>query len=267
LITVIVAGVVTVAVMMAATCAWSFRVRLAAVVDPAWGGTFAVAAVVCAITADVAGTGDAWRGWIVAVLVVLWGGRLAWHLLGRLKGTGEEDPRYAEMLKGSFDEVPASRVIVKVFGLQGVIIAIILAPVYTGVGVTTPDWGTAAVVVGAIVWAIGVIFESVGDAQLKAFKADPNRGKIMDRGLWGWTRHPNYFGDSCVWWGLWLVGGLASGWVAALCTVLAPVVMTLFLTQISGAKLLEKKMSQREGWDEYAARVPMFFPRPPRHAE
>jgi steroid 5-alpha reductase family enzyme len=90
------------------------------------------------------------------------------------------------------------------------------------------------------------------------------RPPVMDQGLWGWTRHPNYFGDACVWWGLWLAAAASTGWVAGLATVLCPVAMTLFLRNVTGAKLLEKKMSQREGWDEYAARVPMFFPRPPR---
>ena len=86
----------------------------------------------------------------------------------------------------------------------------------------------------------------------------------MDRGLWRWTRHPNYFGDACVWWGLWLAGGLASGWLPGLLTVVAPVAMTYFLVFATGARLLESEMMKRPGYPEYAARTSMFVPLPPR---
>ena len=114
-------------------------------------------------------------------------------------------------------------------------------------------------------WAVGLYFEVVGDAQLAAYKARPRdeRPPVMDQGLWGWTRHPNYFGDACLWWGLWLVGGLASGWLPGLLTIIAPIAMTYFIRNVTGARLLEKTMSSRPGWDEYAARVPLFFPKPP----
>ena len=121
---------------------------------------------------------------------------------------------------------------------------------------------------GVVVWGVGLYFETVGDRQLAAYKEKPKdqRPQVMGPGLWGLTRHPNYFGDATVWWGLWLVAGLASGWVVGLATVLCPVAMTFFIRNVTGAKLLEKTMSQRPGWDEYAARVPLFFPRPPRRA-
>jgi len=122
------------------------------------------------------------------------------------------------------------------------------------------------VVLGVAVWVVGVVFETVGDAQLASYQRDPDRGPIMDRGLWGWTRHPNYFGDACVWWGIWLAGGAASGWLPAVVTVLSPLAMTYFIRNVTGAKLLEETMSTRPGWDEYAARVPLFVPRPPRRA-
>ena len=115
---------------------------------------------------------------------------------------------------------------------------------------------------GVVVWLVGVAFEAVGDAQLAAFKRDPaNRGRVMDRGLWGWTRHPNYFGDAAVWWGVWLVS--AEAWPGVL-TVLSPVAMTYFLVFATGARLLEKSMMKRPGYPEYAARTSMFFPLPPK---
>jgi steroid 5-alpha reductase family enzyme len=117
-------------------------------------------------------------------------------------------------------------------------------------------------VLGAAVWLLGVVFEAVGDAQLARFKADArNKGTVMDRGLWGWTRHPNYFGDSAVWWGLYLVA--ASAWPGVL-TVLSPVVMTYFLVFATGARLLEKEMSKRPGYPEYQQRTSYFIPRPPK---
>jgi steroid 5-alpha reductase family enzyme len=107
-----------------------------------------------------------------------------------------------------------------------------------------------------------VFFEAVGDHQLHQFKADPtNRGTIMDRGLWAWTRHPNYFGDACVWWGLWLAS--IAGWISLL-TVLSPVLMTYFLVYATGARLLEKHMMDRSGFREYCSRTSFFIPKPPR---
>jgi steroid 5-alpha reductase family enzyme len=117
-------------------------------------------------------------------------------------------------------------------------------------------------VAGIVVWAVGVLFEAVGDHQLRVFKADPaNKGAIMDRGLWAWTRHPNYFGDASVWWGLWLISitGLLS-----LSTVLSPVAMSYFLVYATGARLTEKIMSNRPGFSEYCSRTSFFVPRPPR---
>jgi steroid 5-alpha reductase family enzyme len=117
--------------------------------------------------------------------------------------------------------------------------------------------------VGFAVWMIGLCFETIGDAQLARFKADPaNRGRVMDRGLWRYTRHPNYFGDFCIWWGLYIVALDASGtwW-----TVVGPLVMSTLLIRVSGAALLEKSLtSRREGYADYIRRTSGFFPRPPR---
>ena len=110
---------------------------------------------------------------------------------------------------------------------------------------TTSRW-TWLVWVGVAVWLVGFLFEVVGDAQLAAYKATPreSRPPILDTGLWGWTRHPNYFGDACVWWGLWLAGALATGWLPGLLTVVAPAAMTYFIRNVTGARLLERTMSQ-----------------------
>jgi steroid 5-alpha reductase family enzyme len=122
---------------------------------------------------------------------------------------------------------------------------------------------TLAAVPGMVLFAVGLAFESVGDAQLAAFKADPaSRGQVLDRGLWRYTRHPNYFGDFCVWWGLWLVAVTAGG---TLWTAIGPIVMSVLLIRVSGKGLLEKTIGRRRpGYDEYVRRTSGFFPLPPR---
>lgn len=239
--------------VLAVTAAVSRRLGRYSVVDVAWGLAFAA----IAITVDLAGHGTPWRRTLLVTLVIIWGVRLAWHIGSRQRGHGE-DPRYQALMAGQ----GFGTALWKVFGLQAVLAWVVSAPVIGGAG-TTVRW-TWVAVAGALVWAVGLAFEAIGDSQLAAYKADPHRGPIMDRGLWGWTRHPNYFGDACVWWGLWLVGGLASGWLVGLATVIGPILMTHLLRNVSGAALLEQTMSRRAGWAEYAERVPMFFPRPPR---
>ena len=248
-------ALLTVAVIMAATVLVSRAQGRVVVIDVTWGLMFLGVGLVAGLFGD----GTPWRRWVVLVLVALWSLRLAWHI-GRRLGTHGEDPRYAAMLEGHGFRFA----LVRVFLLQMVAAYVIAWPLIAGGG-TDADW-PVFVWIGVVVWAIGLFFEAVGDHQLSAYRAKPrdDRPPVLDTGLWAWTRHPNYFGDACVWWGLWLAGGLASGWLPALVTVVSPILMTLFVRNLTGAKLLERTMSQRPGWDEYAARVPMFFPRPPR---
>lgn len=242
-------------VVMVATAVVAARVGRVSVVDVAWGLALVGVAVACAIIAS------DWRGWLLVALVGVWGARLSSHIFSRSRGHGE-DPRYAEILGGPLPEVGMKVAVRKVFLVQGAAVWLVSLPLQAAAlsDVDLP-W---VVWLGVAVWAVGVFFETVGDAQLTAYKGDPDRGPVMDRGLWGWTRHPNYFGDSCVWWGIWLVGGLASGWLPGVLTVVAPVAMTVFLVWVTGAKLLERTMMQRPGYPEYAARTSMFVPLPPR---
>jgi steroid 5-alpha reductase family enzyme len=252
-------GAVT--LLMVATTLWARAVDRVAVVDIAWGLGFVLVALVAAL---VGGATDAdERRWLLLALVGIWGGRLAWHIRRRAVGHGE-DPRYATLLGGTPSQVGIGIAIRKVFVVQGVAMWFISLPVIMGGSQPTRWW--PVVVVGAVVWVVGLLFEGVGDAQLAAYKALPKDRKpqVMETGLWRYTRHPNYFGDACVAWGLWVVGGLASGWVPALVTVLAPVAMTYFLVFATGARLLERTMMQRPGYPEYAARTSMFFPLPPK---
>jgi steroid 5-alpha reductase family enzyme len=152
--------------------------------------------------------------------------------------------------------------LVTVFGLQGTLMWIVSLPVQIGQHDSTPKVGVIAFI-GIAVYLIGLFFEVVGDAQLARFKSDSsNAGKVMDQGLWKFTRHPNYFGDSCVWWGIAIVaaetGSGAWGFIGA-------AVMTFFLRRVSGVTLLEKSLKKRrEGYDAYIARTSPFFPRPPK---
>ena len=263
----LIVSLVVVALSMGAAAFRAHQLGKVAVVDVAWGLGFvavAVATAVFAFSADGPDGAD-WRRWLVVLLVATWGGRLAWHVRSRAIGAhgGQEDPRYAEMLGGTLAEVGMATAVKRVFAVQGGAQWLVALPVSVGAVLGTDHvW---AVVLGVVVWAVGFGFETVGDRQLAAYMARPRgeRPSVMDEGLWGWTRHPNYFGDAAMWWGLWLIAGLGAGWLPGLLTVVGPVVMTFFIRNVTGAKLLEKKMSRRDGWDEYAARVPMFFPKPP----
>lgn len=245
------------AVVMTVTALIARRLGRVNVVDVAWGLGLIVISAVCAVL------DGSWRPWLLVVLVTIWGARLSWHMFTRSRGQGE-DPRYAVMLGGSLAEAGIAVAVRKVFLIQGLAIWFVSSPVQAA-AVWDVRW-SPLVWVGSALWLLGLAFESVGDAQLASYKKDPDRGPVMDRGLWAWTRHPNYFGDACVWWGIWLVGGLASGWLVGLLTVLAPLAMTYFLVFATGARLLESTMMKRPGYPEYAARTSMFFPLPPRRA-
>ncbi len=248
------ASVVALAVVHTVTFAVARRIGRYNVVDVAWGvGFVAVAAVAAAL-----GRGDATRRWLLLALVAIWGLRLAWHIQRKTAGKGE-DPRYAALLRGA----TLAAIVRKVFVLQAFIGWFVSFPLQlSAVTGPTPDPLIAVAAVGVAVWLVGFAFEAVGDGQLRTFKSDPaNRGVVLDGGLWAWTRHPNYFGDAAVWWGLWLI--TLNGWWA-LATVGSPLLMTYFLMYVSGARLTEKLMAGRPGFDEYRQRTAFFFPRPPR---
>jgi steroid 5-alpha reductase family enzyme len=225
------------------------------VIDVAWGlGFVLVAWVAFALSA---GDGDDTRRVLVAVLVTLWGCRLAGYIGWRSRGRGE-DPRYTEMLRDH--RAPASRAL-GIFLTQAAAIWFVSLPVQ--VAMFEPRAPGALLYVGTAVWVVGFTFESVGDWQLQRFRADEeNRGQVMDHGLWRYTRHPNYFGDACVWWGLYLIA--AQQWVGAV-TILSPVVMTWTLTRKTGKPLLERDIAQRRpGYARYVERTSGFLPLPPK---
>jgi len=247
------ASLMALAVVHSVAFAVGRRIGRYNVVDVAWGAGFVAIAAVAATV----GHGDAPRRWLLLALVAIWGLRLSWHIQRKTAGKGE-DPRYAALLRGA----TLAQIVRKVFVLQALITWFVSLPLQLS-SVTGPTPGPLRAVasVGVAIWLVGFAFEAVGDRQLRAFKSDPaNRGVVMDRGLWAWTRHPNYFGDATVWWGYWLI--TITGWVPFV-TVGSPLLMTYFLVHVSGARLTEKLMAGRAGFDEYRERTAYFFPRPP----
>lgn len=246
-------------VLAALTGVWllSLALRDASIVDVAWGAGFVLVAWTSGAQAGDFGP----RALLCAVLVSLWGLRLASYLLWRNWGAGE-DVRYTRMRRHWGARFPLVSLFT-VFWLQAALMWIVSLPVQLVMlraGDAPLGWFDVLAVLG---FAAGFAFETIGDWQLARFKADPaNRGRVMDRGLWDWTRHPNYFGDSVVWWSLFVLAlPLPWGWL----TAVGPAVMNYFLVSVSGKAMLERGLSKtKPGWTEYVARTSGFVPRPPR---
>ena len=244
-------------VMQAVTFLVALKLGRHAVVDTAWGIGIALAALVSLLAS--AGHGQPARRYLLLTVSVVWGLRLAGYVTWRNRGKGE-DPRYRDLLsraKGNRN-VYALRT---VYLLQAAILWLACLPVQAGM-LERAQVGPLAVV-GGLLWMAGFVFESVGDWQLARFKADPaHQGLIMDRGLWRYTRHPNYFGDFCMWWGLFLI---ALGSWAEVPAIVAPLLMTYILTRGTGQRLTDQRMAAtRPQYADYAARTSGFIPLPPR---
>ncbi|MBC8091093.1 MAG: DUF1295 domain-containing protein [Pseudonocardia sp.] len=229
-------------------------------IDVVWGSGFAVVAIVSLIMA--VGDGDLWRQLLITALTCIWGFRLAWHIERRNRGTSE-DPRYVKIMESAQGN-PVLHIVRTVYVPQIVIMWVVSLPVQLGqYGYASGLLSIVVTVLGVVSWLVGFTFETVGDAQLAAFKADPaNKGQVMDRGLWRYTRHPNYFGDAAVWWGLTLI---AMYQVAGLIGLVSAALMTWLLAKGTGAKLLESSIgNRRPGYAEYVKSTSGFFPLPPK---
>ena len=244
-------------VLMVVTWLVSVLVHDASIVDIIWGAGF----VVVAATAAVVGDGFPDRRYLLLALVGIWGLRLSGYLAWRNLGHGE-DYRYVAMRKKFGDRFWWISFF-QVFLLQGVLMWVVSLPVQLSASAEEPASFGPLALVGIALWTVGFLFETVGDAQLARFKADPaNRGQVMDQGLWRYTRHPNYFGDFCVWWGIFLVAAETG---PGRFGVIGPIVMSTLLMRVSGVAMLERTIGKRRpGYAEYVARTSAFFPRPPR---
>ena len=197
------------------------------------------------------------RKLLITALAIIWGVRLAAHIFGRNREKGE-DFRYRAMRARHGDRFPVVSLFT-VFFLQGALMWIISLPLQVAQLSREPGRLIWLDYIGAAIWALGFLFESVGDWQLARFKSDSdNKGKVMDRGLWAYTRHPNYFGDATLWWGFFLIALATPG---GIWTVVSPVIMTFLLMKVSGVALLEKTLLKtRPEYGDYARRTNAFFP-------
>ena len=231
--------------------------RDASIIDIFWGPAFALLAWVY----WAAGDGGGARRLLVPCLVTIWALRLALYILWRNRGSGE-DYRYAAMRR-KYGRAFAPLSLVIVFWLQAALAWLIAMPLFQVQRAADQGGMGWLDLLGLALFATGLFFEAVGDYQLARFKGDPaNRGKVMDHGLWRYTRHPNYFGDATLWWGLacFALATPGSAW-----TLFSPVLMTFLLLKVSGVALLEKGLgSTKPGYEEYVRRTSAFVPWPPR---
>ena len=240
----------------------SLQVDDVSFIDAFWGGGMALLALISWLRLAEPGP----LATLIMAMAVIWGARLAVHLFRRWRREGE-DPRYAKLLrkdreKGRF----AIAALTKVFLGQAVLLFIVSSPAQAGIlaaGSEQPLSGLA--LAGLAVWLVGIFFEWVGDWQLARFRADPaSKGRVLDNGLWRYTRHPNYFGDVCAWWGIWIATASA-GWQIAAWTLPGPLFLTFTLTRWSGKPLLEAGLAKRKpGYADYVRRTSGFLPWPPR---
>lgn len=231
-------------------------------IDAVWGAGFAVIAVVAATASGLATDGPGLPGVLLVVLTAAWGLRLSVHIAVRGRGS-DEDPRYRDMFARA-RRWPRARMFLRAYLTQAAAMWFVSLPVQFGQFVpAAAGFPRVLLVAGVAVWLLGMVFEVVGDEQLRRFRADPaNAGRVLSSGLWRYTRHPNYFGDACAWWGLFLVAW-QQPWVAA--AVIAPLVMTWLLARGSGKPLLERNMRERRPeYAEYVRRTSGFVPLPPK---
>ena len=225
------------------------------IVDFGWGLGFVVLSVIYfAITNPVNMTAI-----LVSALVTIWGLRLSFHIAKRNFGK-PEDFRYIEMKK-NWGKHPMFHAFFKVYMLQAFLMYLIATPIMVAFfsGSNTFNLFTG---IGVGVWFVGFCFEVIGDLQLKNFRKNKeNKGKILKTGLWKYTRHPNYFGEAAMWWGIFIIVAPSN---LGLWALSSPVLLTYLLLFVSGVPLLEEKLKDNEAYQEYAEVTSIFFPLPPK---
>jgi steroid 5-alpha reductase family enzyme len=247
-------GLAAIIILFTVLWAVSLRLQNSSIADVAWGPGILVIGLIYYFTSD----GATLRAQLTLALLAIWAIRLATHLYIRTRLQGE-DFRYVKW-RDEYDHWWLVSYF-KVFLLQAVIGWIISLPIYFGIVSLAPASLTMLDYLGVLLFASGMVFESVGDEQLRRFRADRvNRGKVLDTGLWRYTRHPNYFGEALVWWGFGLIGA-ATGGVPGL---LGPAILTYLLIYVSGVALLESTLIEKAGYIQYAGRTPAFLPLTPQ---
>ena len=279
------------ALLICLTLLWaiSYKIKDASIIDIFWGAGFGIVALVCLLNSEDIKPYIA----LLAAMPIIWAVRLSAYLAKRNLGHGE-DKRYIAMQKraekqGMSEDAWRKRSFFTIFLGQGLLIMIVSAPIWVAmakglyVRPSADQFGSDHIIlpamtfyteigplaiIGAALWLIGFLFEAIGDLQLSRFIAKnksydgPLDDKpVLDTGLWKYTRHPNYFGNACMWWGIYIVACQAPwGWA----TFPAPLIMTLLLTRVSGRDLLERNMKKRKAYRDYIERTSGFFPWPPK---
>lgn len=251
--------------MIAIIILWavSVRIRDVSFIDSFWAFGMVMLAVSTFVQAH---DGSPQRKFLILGLTGIWGLRLSLHLYTRWRAEGE-DPRYRRIIGSAMDKKGWSfgqASLLKVFLLQAPLLFIVCLPAQLGQLSAEPAQTGWLAFAGKCLALIGIGFETIGDWQLRRFKADPlNRGKVLDTGLWRYTRHPNYFGDACVWWGIWLIAAETS---IGLLALPGPLLITWLLTRMSGVPMLEYSLKKsRPGYQDYIRRTSSFFPLPPKN--
>jgi steroid 5-alpha reductase family enzyme len=247
---------ITISILMLSVWILSVILKDASIVDIVWGLGFVLVSWVLLLSLHE----DRPRQWLLTIMVTVWGLRLAGYLAKRNLGHGE-DFRYRAMRKKYGPKFPLIS-LVTVFALQGCLMFVVSLPVQLGQADKSPSVGPLGAM-GVMVWIIGLAFEAIGDAQLAKFKRNPdNASKVMNQGLWSLTRHPNYFGDALLWWGIGIVAAESGSGAWGL---IGSAAMTYLLMRVSGVPMLEYSLKKRrEGYAEYIARTNAFFPGPPK---
>lgn len=245
------------ALFVTAIVSWlvSLSKRDVSFVDSLWSLFFLLAAVIFYLFAPPSA-----RALLVLALVGIWAIRLSLYITWRNWGE-PEDHRYQAIRRNNEPHFALKSIYI-VFGLQALLAWMISTPLWYAITYGSPLNLLDALGLG--LWLVGFMFEAVGDYQLARFKAQPNSaGQVMDRGLWRYTRHPNYFGNCCLWWGFYCFALAAGGWW----TIFAPLLMTVLLLRVSGVALLEKDIAERRpAYRDYIQRTHAFFPGLPRNA-
>ncbi|MFO1148947.1 MAG: DUF1295 domain-containing protein [Alsobacter sp.] len=229
------------------------------VVDLYWAFGFSVIAWI----EHASSASPGWAGNLLLCLVSIWSLRLGLHLVRRHLRASEEDPRYRRMRERGGPHWPLASFL-WIFMLQAVVMWLVASPLHVSFGADEEPWSAGLVLLGAGIFAVGFIIESLADSAIARFRDDPaNAGRLLTTGLFAWSRHPNYFGETVLWWGFGLMGLGISGSALALA---GPLLLTLLLLKVSGIPPLEEHLAGRPGFAEYAARTSAFIPLPPRSA-
>lgn len=247
------------AILTANFAAWlvSLHKRDVSIVDSLWSLMFLTATLTYAAAAEQTGP----RTPIIVALVAIWAIRLSLHITWRNLGEGE-DYRYREIRRNNEPRFELKSLYL-VFGLQGILAWIISLPLLAA----TTGLATMGILdyAGILVVLVGIMIETVGDIQLARFKAKPeNKGRVLNTGCWRYSRHPNYFGEFCIWWGFYFIALSAGGWWS----IFSPILMAALLLKVSGVALLEKDIGERRpAYADYIRRTNAFIPGPPKNTD